>query len=79
LKHAGVRVARYVLREFKEAMSFLAETPEAGHSREDLTDAAVKFWPVFSYMVVYDPGKRPLEIVRVLHGTRDIAAVLEND
>jgi antitoxin ParD1/3/4/toxin ParE1/3/4 len=37
----------------------------------------VKFWPVYSYLIVYSPDTRPLEIVRVLHGARDIAPILE--
>jgi antitoxin ParD1/3/4/toxin ParE1/3/4 len=79
VKEAGVRIARQVLREIRDALRFLADTPGAGHSREDLTDAAVKFRPVFSYPIVYDPAKHPLEIVRVLHGRRDIASSLDMD
>ena len=39
----GVRVARHVFTEIREAMQFLGKNPEAGHLREDLTDAPVKF------------------------------------
>ncbi len=67
LAKADLRVARYVLRQLREGLEFLAVTPDAGHVREDLTDQAVKFWPVFSYPIVYDSMKRPLEVVRVLH------------
>jgi len=37
----------------------------------------VRFWPVFSYLIVYDPLKKPVEIVRVLHGKRDVEEILE--
>jgi toxin ParE1/3/4 len=74
--NGGAAVARLVLRDLREAMRFLAGTPGAGHSRHDLTDQAVKFWAVFSYLIVYDPAVRPLGIVRVLHGHRDIARAL---
>jgi toxin ParE1/3/4 len=77
VEHASVDVARHVLREIRTAMQFLATTPEAGHLRQDLTDHPVKFWPVFSYLIVYDPTPRPLEVVRVLHAARDVAAILE--
>ena len=77
LESAGMGVARPLMHELREAMRFLASQPEAGHLREDLTDAPVRFWSVFSYLVVYDPRKRPIEIVRVLHGNRDVAAILE--
>ena len=76
LQTASVRVARYVLRELRAGMRFLGQNPGAGHVREDLTDDAVKFWPVFSYLIVYDPEKRPVEIVRVLHGALDIPNLL---
>jgi antitoxin ParD1/3/4/toxin ParE1/3/4 len=49
---------------------------QAGHQRQDLTPLPVKFWLVFSYLVVYDPAARPLAIVRVLHGRRDVEAIL---
>ena len=77
VEHAGVRIAQYVVREIKEAMRFLAGMPEAGHTREDLTSEAVKFWPVYSYLIIYDPRPRPVEIVRVLDGRRDVATILE--
>ena len=78
VKQGGIHVARHVFTEIKQAMRFLGSTPEAGHLRQDLTDAPVKFWPVFSYLIVYDPAKRPIEIVRVLHGARDIPSILED-
>jgi toxin ParE1/3/4 len=75
---AGVSVARYVLKSIKEALSFLGQTPNAGHDRKDLTLSPVKFWPVFSYLVIYDPKPRPINIVRVLHSGRDIPNLLSD-
>ncbi len=79
LRHGGPRVARYVLREIREAFRFLARSPEAGHRREDLIDAPLKFWTVFSYLVVYDPAKRPIEILNVIHGARNVPSLLDED
>ena len=73
----GPRLARYVLQEITAGFRLLASHPEAGHLRRDLTPLPVKFWPVFSYMIVYDPAARPLAIVRVLHGRRDVLAILD--
>jgi toxin ParE1/3/4 len=56
LARASARTTRYVMREITKAMGFLASTPGAGHSREDLTDDPVKFWPDFSYLIIYDPA-----------------------
>lgn len=57
-------------------MRRLAEMPEMGHSREDLADEPLRFWPVHSYLIIYRPDRSPLEVVRVLSGYRDIAELL---
>jgi len=60
------------------ACQLLAEHPDIGHTREDLTDRPVKFWSVFSYLVVYNPTSFPLEIISVTHAARDVNALLRN-
>jgi toxin ParE1/3/4 len=67
------------LQEITAAFRLLAAHPEAGHFRRDLTPLPVKFWPVFSYLIVYDPAARPLAIVRVLHGRQDVVAILNQE
>ena len=65
-------VAQNFLDALFDAMNNLAEYPELGHLREDLTDRPVKFWPFkWHYLIIYKPTS-PLEIVRVLSGFRDI-------
>lgn len=78
VNEADVPVARYVLRELREAMRFLGKWPDAGHRRQDLTDEPLKFWPVFSYLIIYDPSPEPIEVVRVLRGARDVTAILDD-
>ncbi len=56
VSQGGSRLARYVLQEITAALRLLASHPEAGHFRRDLTPLPVKFWSVFSYLIVYDPG-----------------------
>jgi hypothetical protein len=51
-----------VLQEIAGAFRLLASHPEAGHFRGDLTPLPVKFRPVFSYLIVYDPAARPLPL-----------------
>jgi antitoxin ParD1/3/4/toxin ParE1/3/4 len=36
----------------------------------------VKFWPVYSYLIVYDPEAKPVQVIRVLHGLRDVEEIL---
>lgn len=71
-----VDAADRLAKEFEEAMAKLASMPEMGHSRSDLADRSHRFWPVRNYLIVYHHEPRPLEIVRVLHGARDIAGLL---
>jgi plasmid stabilization system protein ParE len=54
----------------------LGRTPGMGHRREDLTSYSVLFWPVGAYLVIYRAERRPVEIVAVTQGSRDIPAFL---
>ena len=47
-----------------------------GHTRRDVTERDVQFWPVGSYLVVYAKLLDKLQIVAVLHGARDIPEVI---
>ena len=68
----SVEAALRVHDALEEAFRHLAEMPGMGHTRADLTVRPVKFWSVYSYLVVYDPASTPLTVVAVLHGTRDV-------
>jgi plasmid stabilization system protein ParE len=49
------------------------------HVRPDLTKLPVRFWTLPSYpnyIVVYRPETNPLQILRVLHGKRNIKRIL---
>ena len=72
----NVSAAERVRQELYDAIHGLAERPGKGHSREDLTDKAVRFWKVRSYLIVYRHDTDPLEIVTVLHGARNIPRLL---
>jgi antitoxin ParD1/3/4/toxin ParE1/3/4 len=75
-QHAGPGVALHVLGRMRRAIERIARLPGIGHVRRDVTDQPVRFWKVYSYLVIYDPAPRPIHIIRVLHGSRDIAALL---
>jgi antitoxin ParD1/3/4/toxin ParE1/3/4 len=68
--------ARRVRDELLAAMRRLARMPGIGHLREDLSDEPVRFFSVYSYLIIYRPETDPLQIVRVLHGARDVGAIL---
>ena len=62
-----------------KACDFLADGRFRGSIREDLTKLPLRFWiiPDFTnFIIVYDPESDPLRIIRILHGRRDILAVL---
>ncbi len=62
--------------ELRAAMRKLAEFPRIGHLRQDLADQSLRFCRVCSYLIVYRAEATPLQIVRVLHGARDIETTL---
>jgi antitoxin ParD1/3/4/toxin ParE1/3/4 len=61
----------------RDKIVFLAKTPGAGHTRRNLTDEPVKFFPVYSYLIVYRPETKPLQVVSILHGHRDVERILK--
>lgn len=66
-----------MMQRFREAFRKLTEQPGIGHIREDLTDEPFCFWSVGAYLIIYRPDTAPLEILRVLHGSRDLTSLLE--
>ena len=61
------------------ACEALARNPFQGHVRSDLAKLPVRFWTLPShpnYMVVYRPETSPLQILRVLHGKRNVTRIL---
>ena len=75
----GTRLARYIRGEITRILILLANNPGVGHSREDLTAESVKFWAVFSYLIVYDPVFRPLGVARIIHSSRDLRVIFERN
>ena len=61
-----------------DAFDAIGDTPGIGHKREDLTGYPVLFWPVGAYLVIYRATSRPVEIVAVTQGSRDIPAFLHH-
>jgi toxin ParE1/3/4 len=64
-----------VLSRIRATMRRVASMPGIGHLRKDLADEPLRFVAVWSYLIVYRLAS-PLEIVRVVHGARDVARAL---
>jgi len=76
-KESSVAVADRVESVIRDRIAFLAGTPGAGHWNKNLTDERVKFFPVYSYLIVYRPGTKPLLVVSILHGRRNVERILK--
>jgi plasmid stabilization system protein ParE len=76
-ENAGLEMADRVESGILEKILYLAGSPGGGHSRRDLTDEPVKFFPIYSYLVVYRPETKPLQVVAIIHGRRDVEQLLK--
>jgi toxin ParE1/3/4 len=59
-KQSSTEIADRVESVIRDRITFLARNPGAGHWRKNLTDESVKFFPVYSYLIVYKPDTKPL-------------------
>ena len=76
-KNSG-REAAFDLEEvLSDAFSRLADYPGLGHKRHDLTSLELYFYTVDPYLIVYRRAVDPLQIVGVLHTSRDVKRLLQ--
>lgn len=76
LRGKSSSAARLVRSKLRDAMPRLSQRPGLGHLRDDLADEPLRFWPVYSNLIVYRAELRPIQVVRVLHGARDVRQIL---
>ncbi|HKB14754.1 MAG TPA: type II toxin-antitoxin system RelE/ParE family toxin [Planctomycetota bacterium] len=72
----GVDRALHVHGKFLETFELLGASPGVGRVREELSGATVRWWTVFNFVVIYEAEREPIEILRVLHGMRDLGTLL---
>ncbi len=73
----GADRALHVYDKLIAAFETLAASPAIGTRKPHLTDSAVRWWPVFRLLVVYDAERSPIDILRVIHSARDLPAMFE--
>jgi plasmid stabilization system protein ParE len=73
----SIRLANRLEEEFHGLFASLCRTPGQGHTRRDLTSRPVLFFPWYSFLVVYQPDVRPIRIMAVLRGKRDLKRLLK--
>lgn len=76
LEKEGVETADRIVTELFKGFYKLADIPNIGHRRADLTSRQVLFYRLFSYLVIYEAGSKPLQILGVLHGKRNVSRIL---
>ena len=67
---AADRVIDRIRGEFQK----LAGMPGIGHTRNEL-GPEYRVWGVYSYLIVYRPEMRPIQIIRVVSGKRDLGRI----
>ncbi len=67
-RKASSAMANRVEAVIREKIGFLAEKPGSGHWRKDLTREHVKFVTVYSYLIVFRPETKLLQVVAIVHG-----------
>ncbi len=65
--------------KFVKAFELLAFQPSSGTTRPKLTGERVLWWPVFKWLVIYDPTSSPVSILRVIHGARELDRLFDTD
>lgn len=73
----SVALANRIEGEFYSLFESLAQMPRQGHSRKDLTSRPVLFFPLYSFLVVYQPEASPIRILAVLRGRRNVKRILK--
>jgi plasmid stabilization system protein ParE len=68
-------VVEKVAGDFATALDALASSPGMGWQRIPLTGPEVRWWRVHSYLLVYDADSRPLRVIRIVHGARDLESI----
>jgi toxin ParE1/3/4 len=73
-----IEAAARLLERLEETCQFLAEHPELGERREELS-ASLRCFAVGNYAVFYRRVGDGIEIVRVLSGARDFEALFGSE
>jgi plasmid stabilization system protein ParE len=76
----NVQAANRVESAILSACNNLARYPLLGSKRSEITPLPVRFWTVTRYpnfIIVYRSETKPLQVLSVLHGKRNIKAILE--
>jgi antitoxin ParD1/3/4 len=72
----SLELANRIEGEFYSLFSSLSRMPGQGHTRKELTARPVLFFPLYSFLVVYQPDVNPIRVMAVLRGKRNVRQIL---
>jgi toxin ParE1/3/4 len=64
--------ADVLIRDFECALLLLADTPNIGKARPELSEG-LRSWPVHRFIIFYTPSEDAVIVIRVLHAAMDIS------
>lgn len=67
--------AERLRKEFYAGLRQLGKNPGTGHYHEELLSRKYRFWNFYSYVVVYAWEEKPIQVISVIHGARNLAVL----
>jgi plasmid stabilization system protein ParE len=77
-EHSGWSRSMDVEESLYAAFNSLAQDPGIGHLRDDLLPRTIHVYYADPYMVLYLRDTEPLYVVAIVHGARDVAALMRH-
>lgn len=78
LAQAGAAVAHAVINEFHRDFALLGLFPQLAPRKPQL-HKSIRIWTRHPYLIVYMDRTKPIRILRVLHGARDVSELIDRD
>ena len=75
----GLSRAVHVHGKFSEAFEKLERVPGMWSVRSHLTGETIRWWPVFKFLVLYEPVADGIMVMRIVHGARNLDAIFATD
>ncbi len=77
IAEANPAAALKVVDSIEERCRALARMPEMGRVRAELAPA-LRSMNAGSYLIFYRPAEDGIEVIRIVHGSRDLPALFDN-
>ncbi len=69
--------ANRLLDTIKENGVSLGDNPDLGQTRPDLSPT-IRYFPVKNYIILYQKISHGIDVIRILHGARDLRGALHS-